>query len=64
MPAFCKRYAITDYKYSRSLRRYASELAQVTHTSMEYFMSLPIKEFIELYNYTAERLKKDPRKQR
>lgn len=38
--------------------RCASELAQVTHTSMSYFMDMPIKEFVWLYNDTAERLKK------
>ena len=38
--------------------RLASDLAQVTHTSMDYFMSMPIHEFIWLYNDTAERMKK------
>jgi hypothetical protein len=38
--------------------RYASELAQVTHTGMNYFMDMPIKDFIWLYNDTAERMKK------
>ena len=38
--------------------RYASEFAQVTHTGMDYFMSMPIHEFIWLYNDTAERLKR------
>ena len=44
--------------------RYASELAQVTHTGMDYFMSLPIHEFIWLYNDTAERMKKQRQKHR
>lgn len=44
--------------------RAASELSQVTHTSMAYFMDMPIHEFIWLYNDTAERLKKHQPKHR
>ena len=44
--------------------RYASELAQATHTGMNYFMDMPIKDFIWLYNDTAERMKKHRPKHR
>ena len=64
MRAFCKRYGIEDYKFSRKMMRYASELAQVTHTGMNYFMDMPIKDFIWLYNDTAERMKKHKPKHR
>jgi hypothetical protein len=44
--------------------RYAAQLAQATNTGMNYFMEMPIKDFIWLYNDTAERMKKDQPKHR
>jgi hypothetical protein len=44
--------------------RGASELAQVTHTGMDYFMGMPIHEFIWIYNDTYERVKKNQPKHR
>ena len=42
---------------AKALRKAAIRLSQVTMTSMEFYLKLPVREFLELFDEVAEATK-------
>lgn len=47
---------------AKALRKAAIQLSQATMTSMEFYLKLPVREFLELNNEVAEELERARRK--
>ena len=46
----------------KALRKAAIRLSQATMTSMEFYLKMPVREFLELNNEVAEELERARRK--